>query len=201
MNPQMTTAPGTAETLAESLADAPSPGEAAPRLEPGDLGQARQTPERAWRPSRRSTNNLRPEPAAVTAAVTRGVCRWLDEQGFASLTEFKLANRRRADVIGLSAKGTILMVEVKATVEDFKGDAKWLEYVPYCDAFAFAVPPHFPWHILPDTCGVIVADAHSAIIMRASPHHPLHASRRKAVTLQFALAAGQRLQGIVDPRI
>jgi hypothetical protein len=48
---------------------------------------------------------------------------------------------------------------------------------------------------------VIIADAHSAAIMRASPHHPLHASRRKALTLQFALMAGQRLQGIVDPRI
>ena len=160
-----------------------------------------QTPQApGWR-SPRNRPDVRPVPQLVTAAVTRGVCRWLDEQGFASLTEFSLANRRRADVIGLSAKGTILMVEVKSTVEDFRGDAKWLEYIPYCDAFAFAVPPHFPWHILPDTCGVIIADAHSAAIMRASPHHPLHASRRKALTLQFALMAGQRLQEIVDPRI
>ena len=161
-----------------------------------------QTPPQApgWR-SPRNRADVRPVPQQVTAAVTRGICRWLDEQGFASLTEFSLSNRRRADVIGISAKGTILMVEVKSTVEDFRGDGKWLEYIPYCDAFAFAVPPHFPWHILPETCGVIIADAHSAAIMRASPHHPLHASRRKALTLQFALLAGQRLQGIVDPRI
>jgi hypothetical protein len=167
-------------------------GEAPAALEPGDL--ASPVP-RARRPQ------LRPVPAAVTAAVTRGVCRWMDEQGFASLTEFKLTNGRRADVIGLSAKGTILMVEVKSTVEDFRGDAKWLEYVPYCDAFAFAVPPHFPWHILPETCGVLVADAHAAMIMRPSPHHPLHGSRRRTLTLHFALAAGQRLQSIVDPRV
>jgi hypothetical protein len=115
--------------------------------------------------------------------------------------EFKLGNGRRADVVGLNSAGIILMVEVKSTPEDFKGDAKWLEYVPYCDAFSFAVPPHFPWQILPTTCGVIIADAYSAAVVRTAPHHPLHASRRKALTLRFALSAGQRLASITDPRI
>jgi hypothetical protein len=143
----------------------------------------------------------RPPPATVTAAVTRGVCRWLDDQGFAALTEFKLANRRRADVVGLGVRGTILMVEVKSTIEDFRADDKWLEYLPYCDAFAFAVPSHFPWQILPRQCGVIVADHHSALVVRTSPHHPIRAPRRKAITLQFALTAGERLRGIIDPRL
>lgn len=78
--------------------------------------------------ARRATQ-LRPEPAAVTAAVTRGVGRWMEDLGFASLTEFKLGNGRRADVVGLNDSGIILMVEVKSTPEDFRGDAKWLEYV------------------------------------------------------------------------
>jgi hypothetical protein len=144
---------------------------------------------------------IRPAPAAVTAAVTRGVCRWLEDTGFTSLTEFKLGNGRRADVVGLNAAGTLLMVEVKSTPEDFRGDAKWLEYVPYCDAFSFAVPPHFPWQILPKDCGVLIADEHSAAIVRTAPRHALHAARRKALTLRFALAAGQRLSGLVDPRL
>lgn len=88
-------------------------------------------------------------PAAVTAAVTRGVSRWLEDMGYSSLTEFKLGNGRRADVVGLNGSGTILMVEVKSTPEDFRGDAKWLEYVPYCDGFSFAVPPHFPGRSFP----------------------------------------------------
>ncbi len=150
--------------------------------------------------ARRATQ-LRPEPAAVTAAVTRGVGRWMEDLGFASLTEFKLGNGRRADVVGLNDSGIILMVEVKSTPEDFRGDAKWLDYVPYCDGFSFAVPPHFPWQILPATCGVIMADAHTATVLREAPRHPLHASRRKALTLRFALAAGQRLASIIDPRL
>ncbi len=58
----------------------------------------------------------------------------------------------------------------------------------------------FPWQILPVTCGVVVADAHSAAVLREAPHHPLHASRRKALTLRFALAAGQRLSSVINPR-
>jgi hypothetical protein len=146
-------------------------------------------------------SGIKPVPAAVTAAVTRGVSRWLEDMGYCSLTEFKLGNGRRADVVGLNAAGTILMVEVKSTPEDFRGDAKWLEYVPYCDGFSFAVPPHFPWQILPETCGVVMADAHAATVLRASPVHPLHAARRKALTLRFALSAGQRLSSVIDPRV
>ncbi len=152
------------------------------------------------RSSRRAAQ-ARPVPAAVTAAVTRGVARWLDDLGFASLTEFRLGNGRRADVIGLNSAGTILMIEVKSTPEDFRGDAKWLDYVPYCDGFSFAVPPHFPWEILPAGSGVVMADAHSATVMREAPRHPLHAARRRALTLRFALAAGQRLSSIIDPRL
>jgi hypothetical protein len=144
---------------------------------------------------------VRPVPAEVTAAVTRGVCRWFEDIGFTSLVEFKLGNGRRADVVGLNSAGTLLMVEVKSTPEDFRSDVKWLEYVPYCDAFSFAVPPHFPWQILPNDCGVVIADAHSATVVRMAPRHKLHAARRKALTLRFALAAGQRLTGLVDPRL
>lgn len=141
------------------------------------------------------------DPAAVTAAVTRGVCRWLEDSGFITLREFKLGTGRRADVVGLSPEGTIVMVEVKSTSGDYRSDTKWLEYVPYCDAFSFAVPPEFPWQILPSDCGVVIADAHSAAVVRHAVPKKLHAARRKALTLRFALAAGQRLSTLLDPRL
>lgn len=141
------------------------------------------------------------DPTAVTAAVTRGVCRWLEDSGFMTLREFKLGTGRRADVVGLNADGTIVMVEVKSTATDYRNDTKWLEYVPFCDAFSFAVPPEFPWHILPGDCGVVIADAHSATVVRTAIPKKLHAARRKALTLRFALAAGQRLSTLLDPRL
>ncbi len=149
----------------------------------------------------RKAAQARPPGAAVTAAVTRGLGPWLEDLWFTSLTEFKLGNGRRADVVGLNASGTILMIEVKSTPEDFRGDAKWLDYVPYCDSFSFAVPPHFPWEILPATCGVIMAGAHSAAVMREAPQHRRHAPRRKALTLRVALVADQRRSSIIDPRL
>lgn len=140
------------------------------------------------------------DAAAITAGVTRGVCRWLDDLGYAALTEFKLGNGRRADVAGLSPNGTIVMVEVKSTVADFRADDKWLDYVPYCDGFSFAVPEAFPLKILPENCGILVADRHGATVVRPATFHRLHASRRKAVTVRFAHGAGQRLMTMTDQR-
>ena len=141
------------------------------------------------------------DPAAITAGVTRGVCRWLNDLGYAALTEFKLGNGRRADVAGLSPDGRFVMIEVKSTVQDFRADDKWLDYVPYCDGFSFAVPGHFPLEILPETCGVLVADRHGATVIRPAILHRLHPGRRKALTLRFAHTAGQRLTTMVDPRL
>ena len=156
------------------------------------------SPDRPWAGA---SNAALFDPAALTAAVTRGVCRWLDDSGFIALREFKLGTGRRADVVGLNAEGTIVRVEVKSTAGDYRSDTKWLEYVPYCDAFSFAVPPDFPWQILPSDCGVVIADAHSASVVRHAVPKKLHAARRRALTLRFALAAGQRLSTLLDPRI
>jgi hypothetical protein len=141
------------------------------------------------------------DSAAITASVTRGVCRWLADLGYAALTEFKLGNGRRTDIVGLSATGTLVMIEVKSTVADFRADDKWLDYVPYCDGFSFAVPEHFPIRIIPESCGILVADRHGATVIRPAIHHRLHPSRRKALTLRFAHSAGERLLAMTDPRI
>lgn len=91
-----------------------------------------------------------------------GDCRCLADLGCASLTEFKLGNGRRADVVGLSPDGAIVMVEVKSASQDFRTDDTRLDYMPYCDGLSFAVPAHSPLEILPDTCGILVADSHGA---------------------------------------
>ena len=71
----------------------------------------------------------------------------------------------------------------------------------FCDLFYFAVPLDFPVEILPDESGLILADAYSGDIARPSQKctNPLHASRRREVTLRFARAAAKRLRRWEDP--
>jgi hypothetical protein len=134
----------------------------------------------------------RPE---TTAAVTRGAGRLLAALGYAPLAEVTLPNGRRADLMALGAKGEIFIVEVKSGVEDFRTDQKWREYLPYCDAFAFAVCPEFPREILPGEPGLIVADGFGGAVLREASAAPLAGARRKALTLAFARLAALRAAG------
>ena len=135
----------------------------------------------------------RPE---TTAAVTRGAAKLLVNLGYAPLAEIGLPNGRRADLMALGPKGEIFIVEVKSSLEDFRTDAKWHEYGPYCDAFAFAVAPEFPREALPDEPGLIVADGFGGAVLREAPVAPLAGARRKALTIAFARLAALRAAGV-----
>ncbi|MDB5458370.1 MAG: hypothetical protein JWO72_111 [Caulobacteraceae bacterium] len=131
----------------------------------------------------------RPE---TTGLVTRGAARLMTAMGFAPLLEVGLPNGRRADVMALGPKGEIAICEVKSGLEDYRTDRKWGEYLPFCDAFYFAVAPEFPQEILPQEPGLIVADGFGGAVLRPPPHTPLAGARRKALTIAFArLAAGR----------
>ncbi|HEY4164262.1 MAG TPA: MmcB family DNA repair protein [Dongiaceae bacterium] len=140
------------------------------------------------------------QPLAA-ARICRGVMRLLDGLGFASLQEFPLRARRRADVIALHASGEIVIVEVKSGRADFQSDRKWPEYLEFCDRFFFAVEPDFPKEILPVDCGLIVADAHGGAIVRPAPQGKLNGNRRRVLTLEIAIAASRRLGRVLDPEI
>ena len=131
----------------------------------------------------------RPE---TTGAVTRGAARLLAAMGYAPLLEVSLPNGRRADIMAIGPKGQIAIVEVKSSLEDFRSDRKWGEYLAFCDIFAFAVPPEFPRDVLPPEPGLIVADAFDGAMVRDSPLSPLSGPRRKAITLAFARLAAFR---------
>lgn len=135
----------------------------------------------------------RPE---ITANVTRGAARLLADLGYAPLAEVTLPNGRRADLMAIGRKGEIAIVEVKSSLEDYRTDAKWGEYLPYCDTFAFAVAPEFPRQILPDDPGLIVADGFGGAVLRDAPLSPLAPARRKALTIGFARLAAMRAAGV-----
>jgi len=133
------------------------------------------------------------------AALARGVSRYFATRGAACLLEFSLKTGRRADVMALDRQGAFTIVEIKSSRADFQSDRKWPEYLDYCDRFFFAVGPGFPVEVLPDACGLIVADAYDAEVVRESAVCSLNASRRRHLTLRFARTAGQRVMRTLDP--
>ena len=133
--------------------------------------------------------------------ISRGTCRYLKNLGYSSLTEFKLQSKRRVDVIGLNQAGKFLIIEIKSSVSDLKADKKWGEYIPFADEMYFAVANGFPLEIIPDECGIMIADAYNAAIVRQSPLRNLHKSRRQNQIKQFARTASDRLHQLKDPNI
>lgn len=148
---------------------------------------------------------LAPDPAAPVvdpvpaALLARGVCRAFDQLDYASLVEFPLANGRRADVLALGKGGDLVIVEIKRSVADFRADQKWPAYRDYADRLYFAVASGFPTGLIPEECGLMVADAFGAAVLRDGRTRPLAATRRRAVTLRFARIAALRLRRSLDP--
>lgn len=139
------------------------------------------------------------ERANAAALLSRGLTRFFAAHGIVSLPEFTLRCGRRADLICLDAKCRVTIIEIKSSVEDFRCDQKWPEYLEYCDEFYFAVPESFPQALIPADQGLIVADGYGATIIRASAAFQLNAARRRALLLQFAQLAAARLQALNDP--
>ncbi|HUD50492.1 MmcB family DNA repair protein [Parvibaculum sp.] len=137
--------------------------------------------------------------SATAAAVQRGCGRLLAQMNYAALTELTLATGRRADIIALGPKGEIIIIEIKSSLTDYLTDAKWEDYLDFCDRFFFAVPPDFPREVIPLDVGLIIADKYDAEILREGEHDvQLPAARRKALTLQYARVAARRVFRFLD---
>ena len=65
--------------------------------------------------------------------VARGTRRLLRRLNFSTVTELPLLSGRRADIVALATDATILIVEVKSSVADFRADTKWRDYRAHCD--------------------------------------------------------------------
>ncbi len=143
-------------------------------------------------------NNGDGSRARLTRETCTGVMRLLSATGQAVLLEVPLANGRRADVMAVTARGEITIVEVKSSAEDFRADGKWPDYLPFCDRFYFAVPAHLPHDLTPVDEGLIVADRWGGEIIREAVCRTLPAARRKALLIQFAHVSAMRLQRLQD---
>lgn len=138
-------------------------------------------------------------------AVARGIGRMFARNGVWCLSEMPLRNGRRADLMGIDPKGRVVIVEIKTARADLLGDGKWPDYLDFCDRFFWGLPPELDRALLetedyrPDCCGVIVADAYDAEVLRPAPERPLAPARRKAEVERLARAALRRQAVALDP--
>ena len=144
-------------------------------------------------------------PPTGAVAVARGVLRLFARNDIFAATEISLRNHRRTDLMGIDARGQIIIAEIKTARGDLLGDGKWTEYLDYCDRFYWAVPAGFDVTVLerdvfqPERCGLIVADAYDGEIVRPAMTHTLPGPRRKTETMRLARAAMRRLTALADP--
>jgi hypothetical protein len=144
--------------------------------------------------------------APVAADVARGVTRLLCRHDLFAICEMPLPNGRRADLVAIDSKGGLTIVEIKVAKADLVGDAKWRDYLEYCDRFFWAVPPPLARllneeRFLPEAAGLIVADRYDAAIVRDAQQRPMAPARRKAELLNFARRAARRLSAQIDPSL
>ena len=138
-------------------------------------------------------------------AVARGICRLFARNDVWCLAEMPLRSGRRADLMGIDAKGRIVIVEIKVSRADLMGDGKWPDYLAQCDRFYWGLPPELDRACLdgpdfaPEHSGVIVADGYDAEVVRPAPARPLAAARRKAEIERLARAALRRQLVGLDP--
>ncbi len=138
--------------------------------------------------------------------VARGVTRLFFHQDLFAMCEVPLPNGRRADMMAIDGKGQLVIVEIKVSRADLLGDAKWTDYLDYCDRFYWAVPSALATicdqeRFLPSEAGLLVADRYDAAIWRDAAHRPLAPARRKAELLRFARRAARRLSAQFDPTL
>ena len=132
--------------------------------------------------------------------IQHGMLRMWRNLGHASICELPLVSGRRADVLSIDASNRIFIAEIKSSPADFLSDRKWPDYLEWCDGFYFAIDTNTPEHLIPQSAGLVMADAFGAQILRAPEARPaLSAQRRKALTLRFAQSAAWRLHRQEDP--
>ena len=131
--------------------------------------------------------------SARAMQVRRGMQRRLIDMRHVTLPELPLRSGRRADIVTLSVKGEIWIIEIKSSIEDFRVDRKWPEYRAFCDRLYFATLADVPAEIFPDDAGLFIADAYGAELLREAPEHRLAPPARKAMTLNFSRIAAARL--------
>jgi hypothetical protein len=140
-------------------------------------------------------------------AVARGICRLFARNDIWCLSEMPLRSNRRADLMGIDAKGHLVIVEIKVSRADLLGDGKWTDYLDHCDRFYWGLAPHLDRAcleepgFLPQRCGQRNRGGGTQDFGVIAIGHDQAAALRKAETERLARAALRRQLAMIDPNL
>ena len=134
------------------------------------------------------------EDILTTRRITDAIARSYYGKGDGVLREFRLKVRRRVDLITMTNKGLITIIEIKSSPEDFRSDRKWGEHIEWADRFYFGVGDNFPIDIPPKEHGIIITDGFDCHEARPSPLNKLNGSRRNTLVRNMAKASMRRIE-------
>ncbi len=63
--------------------------------------------------------------------------KYLYGEGYITSNEIVLDNNKRVDIAGFNKYNNMIIIEAKASMQDFLQDTKWKEYLNYCNQFYF----------------------------------------------------------------
>lgn len=101
-----------------------------------ELNQLRKANIRSWHEAAIYSDSLSEREILKHKELQNLALRWLYTNGYVACSEITLPNKRRADVIGYK-DGQVMIIEVKASREDYNQDDKWQQYLNWCDTFYF----------------------------------------------------------------
>lgn len=101
-----------------------------------EMNKIRKSNIRSWHEAAIYSNGLSEREILKHKELQNLALRWLYTNGYVACSEITLPNKRRADVIGYK-DGQVIIIEVKASREDYNQDDKWQQYLNWCDRFYF----------------------------------------------------------------
>lgn len=134
-----------------------------------------------------------------TELITRSVVGLFIKRGFSCHIEVGVLpwGKRRVDILCLNTKRHLVAIEVKQSIQDFRNDRKWTQYLPYCAQFYFAFP-HDLWsnyedeiRELPKEAGIIILESNGlARVIRKCNIRDMDSSIKRDLITKLAWRGG-----------
>ena len=130
----------------------------------------------------------------ITSALRKAAIGYLVKKGFGANAELGIIpwGKRKVDVIGVTMRGHIVIMEIKSCVADFTTDSKWHTYLDYCHQF-YLVFTEKTWKSIAKSytfsgVGVMVLDSKTGFLraVKSCPRYEVQEDVHRSLILRLA---------------